>query len=202
NEADGTQLANYQTSFEARVFGNAVHAFIEILTKRLANGSGVEALLREVTGWTPRINAMLHGEGLSPQASDRLVTRVKAALTNTLKDAEGLWLLSPRDGATTEFALTSWNDRRSSVRLDRLFPGGLKPLDAGSDYLWVVDYKTATHGAQGVDEFLADERTKYAEQMDAYARVFQDRVEAGRLRVGLYYPMLPRLIWWEPNASD
>jgi len=27
------------------------------------------------------------------------------------------------------------------------------------------------------------------------------RVEAGRLRVGLYYPMLPRLVWWEPERK-
>ena len=189
-------------SFEARVFGNAVHAFIEMLTKRLADGVSVEALLREVAGWTPRIIAVLRGEGLSPLAVDRLSTRVKLALSNMMKDAEGFWLLAPREGSTTEFALTTWNENRSSVRLDRMFSGGGKPLDVGSDYLWIIDYKTATHGTRGVDEFLAEERAKYAAQMDAYARVLQDRVEAGKLRIGLYYPMLPRLIWWEPNALD
>jgi ATP-dependent helicase/nuclease subunit A len=29
--------------------------------------------------------------------------------------------------------------------------------------------------------------------------MMRDRVETGRLRVGLYYPMLPRLVWWEPE---
>jgi ATP-dependent exoDNAse (exonuclease V) beta subunit len=189
-------------SFEARVFGNTVHAFIEMLTKRFSNGVSVEALLREVVGWTPRITTMLRGEGLSPLAVDRLSTRVKLALNNMLNDAEGRWLLATHEGSTTEFALTSWNEKRSSVRLDRVFSAGKKPLDAGSDYLWIVDYKTATHGAQGMDEFLAEERAKYAAQMDTYARVLRDRAEAGKLRVGLYYPMLPRLIWWELNVSD
>ena len=59
-------------SFEARAFGNAVHAFAEALTKRLADGVGVDALLREVAGWTPRIAAVLRGDGLAPAVVDRL----------------------------------------------------------------------------------------------------------------------------------
>jgi ATP-dependent helicase/nuclease subunit A len=74
-------------------------------------------------------------------------------------------------------------------------------LDAGNDCLWIVDYKTATHGREGVEEFLAEEQVKYGAQMDAYARMMQARVEAGKLRVGLYYPMLPRLVWWKPEMK-
>jgi ATP-dependent helicase/nuclease subunit A len=31
--------------------------------------------------------------------------------------------------------------------------------------------------------------------------MMRDRVEAGRLRVGLYYPMLARLVWWTPEIE-
>jgi ATP-dependent exoDNAse (exonuclease V) beta subunit len=189
-------------SFEARAFGNAVHAFAEMLTKRFGDGTGVDALLREVGGWTPRIAAVLRGDGLAPAVVDRLAARVKAALGNMLKDAEGVWVLSLHEDARSEFALTSWGETRSSVRLDRVFLAGHEPLEAGDDCLWVIDYKTATHGHEGVEEFLAEERVKYGAQMDVYARMMQDRVETGRLRVGLYYPMLPRLVWWEPTKSD
>jgi ATP-dependent exoDNAse (exonuclease V) beta subunit len=188
-------------SFEARAFGNAVHAFAEMLTKRRADGTGVDALLREVAGWTPRIAAVLRGEGLGPAIVDQLVVRVKTALGNMLKDAEGLWVLSPHQDAVSELALTSWARTRSSVRLDRVFLAGQRPLDAGDDCLWIIDYKTAAHGREGVEEFLAEERVKYGTQMDVYARMMRDRAEAGVLRVGLYYPMLPRLIWWEPEIK-
>jgi hypothetical protein len=188
-------------SFEARAFGNAVHAFAEMLTKRLADRTSVNALLREVPEWTPRIAAVLRGDGLAPMVVDRLVARVKTALGNMLKDAEGLWVLGQHEGAMSEFALTSWNERRSSVRVDRLFLAGPRPLDAGSDSFWIIDYKTTTHGREGVEKFLAEERLKYAAQMEAYARMMQDHVETGRFRVGLYYPMLPRLVWWEPEMK-
>jgi hypothetical protein len=52
-----------------------------------------------------------------------------------------------------------------------------------------------------MEEFLAEEQLKYGPQMEAYARMMQDRVETGKLRVGLYYPMLPRLVWWEPGIT-
>jgi ATP-dependent exoDNAse (exonuclease V) beta subunit len=189
-------------SFEARAFGNAVHAFAEMLTNRLADGMAPEVLLREIAGWTPRIAAALRGEGIAPKVVERLISRVKIALNNSLKDGAGLWVLAPHDGAVSEFSLTSWKERRSNVRLDRVFLAGARPMEEGEDYLWIVDYKTTAHGLKGIDEFLAEERLKYEAQMETYARMLRDRVAKGKLRVGLYYPMLPRLLWWEPDIED
>jgi len=185
-------------SFEARAFGNALHAFLEILAKRLADRIGVEMLLREIVGWSPRIAAVLRGEGLSPAVVERLTTRVETAMTNTLRDPEGLWVLSSHNWASSEHALTSWEDKRGSVRLDRVFLAGAEPLKPGDDYLWIIDYKTATHGRERVDDFLAEERAKYGPQMEAYGRMMHGRETPGKLRVGLYYPTLSRLIWWQP----
>jgi len=188
-------------SFEARAFGTAVHAFLEAIAKRLVEETNVEALLREVESWTPRIVALLRGEGLQPVVVERLARRVKTALTNMLQDEEGRWVLSQHAQASNELALTAWRDTRSSVRLDRVFHGGSKPIEPGTDYLWIIDYKTATHGRERVDEFLVEERAKYTEQMKVYARMMKDRVTSGNLRVGLYYPMLPKLVWWTPEAD-
>jgi ATP-dependent helicase/nuclease subunit A len=189
-------------SFEARVFGNTVHSFLERLTKQLADGTGVEALVREVAGWSPRIAAVLRGGGLPPAVVERLLTPVRSALTNMLQDAEGIWALSPHHEASSEYALTSWDERRSSVRLDRVFFAGTEPLKTGKDHLWIIDYKTSTHGREGLDEFLAEEREKYLPQMEAYGRMMQDHVQPGKLRVGLYYPAIPRLIWWQPEPDS
>ena len=189
-------------SFEARAFGNAMHAFVEVLTKRLARGTAAEELRREIAGWTSRIAALLRGDGLAPSVVDRLVAQVKSGLGKMLGDAEGLWVLSPHEDATNELALTSWDERRSSVRLDRMFLAGETPLAAGNTCLWIIDYKTATHGQQGVEDFLAEERVKYGAQMEAYARMMRSSVETGRLRLGLYYPMLSRLIWWNPDVPE
>jgi hypothetical protein len=182
-------------SFEARAFGNAVHGFLETLAKALSAGTDAEALLGETAGWEPRIEAVLRSDGLSPDSVQRLVPRVVTALTNTLHDPEGLWVLRAHEDAASEYALTSWVESRSNVRLDRVFRAGAAPLGEGYDCLWIVDYKTTTHAGEGVAEFLAREQAKYTAQMEAYARVMKGA------RVGLYYPMLPRFIWWTPELK-
>ncbi len=191
------QFHRPEGSFEARAFGNAVHTFVEMLAKRFAYGATVDGVLHEILRWPPRVAAVLRGEGLPPPAIDRLTARVQAALGKILRDTEGLWLLGPHDQASSEFSLTSWGEKLASLRMDRVFLAGEKPLAAGNEFLWIIDYKTTSHGRENVDEFLAAERTKYFSQMEAYAAMMKDRATIGKMRVGLYYAMLPRLIWWE-----
>ncbi len=186
-------------SFAARAFGNAVHGFLELVTKRLDTGMSAETLLREVTEWSPRIEAVLRGEGLPPPAVKREAQRVLSAIETALRDREGQWVLGARESAASEYAFTTWQERRSSFRLDRMFIAGVAPLAAGSDCLWIVDYKTATHGhGVGVDAFLAEERLKYEPQLENYARAMIADAGEKELRVALYYPMLPKLLWWKP----
>ena len=187
-------------SFAARAFGNAVHEFLELLAKRLAGGASTDALLLEVQGWMPRIATMLRGDGLPPAKLEDLARRARAALENTLQHDDGRWLLSAQLGAASEYAFTSWQERQSSFRLDRVFRAGAEPHEFGDNYLWIVDYKTTSHGSEGIDRFLARERQKYGPQMEAYAHAFPGNEDGNETRVALYYPMLPRLIWWNPKS--
>jgi ATP-dependent helicase/nuclease subunit A len=204
-EVEDTQrtahFARPEGSFEARALGNAVHMFLETLSQQLVDGVKGDALLRQIAGWGPRIAAVLRGEGLSHVSVKKLALRVQSALRGVVQDAEGMWVLGEHQEASSEYALTAWGDKRNSVRLDRVFHAGATPLTAGSDYLWIVDYKTTAHGRGGVDQFLAEEQVKYGPQMLTYARMMQREADQAKLRVGLYYPMLPRLIWWEPQMQ-
>ena len=210
-----------QGSFAARAFGNTVHAFLERITQQLATGITAPTILNTLPSWTSRIAAALRSEGLQPAVVERLAQRVLHALDLTLKDPHGLWLLSPHPGAATEYALTAWTGQRTAIRVDRIFRAGPEPNpsrpDASqSDHLWIVDYKTTTHGTEGLDAFLTTERARYAPQLESYARVFQQinssQEECGgqeengqqqqkgepQIRLALYYPMLSKLIWWTP----
>jgi ATP-dependent exoDNAse (exonuclease V) beta subunit len=207
-------FARPEGSFSARAFGNAVHAFLEKLAQELAAGQSLATLRTSLPSWSPRIAAVLRAEGLPPAQVDRLTQRVLAALENTLNDPEGTWLLSAHADSANEFALTTWSDdaTRSSIRLDRRFLAGPAPLAPGDSHLWIVDYKTATHSAQNLDEFLRAEREKYAPQLEAYAGVLRSiAIDPGNtandaardnppreLRLALYYPMLPKFLWWIP----
>jgi ATP-dependent exoDNAse (exonuclease V) beta subunit len=48
---------------------------------------------------------------------------------------------------------------------------------------WVVDYKTSRHEGTKVEDFLDEQRKRYAAQLDAYAVALNAK---GR---GLYFPL-------------
>jgi ATP-dependent helicase/nuclease subunit A len=204
-DADDTSTAAHferpEGSFEARAFGNVVHAFLEVLSNRLGDGVPPDMMLQELAGWNSRITAVLRANGLPQSSVERLTLRAKTALNHVLQDAEGLWLLGAQKEASSEYALITWQEKRSSVRLDRIFHAGSQPLAGGDDCLWIVDYKTATHGRDAVEEFLAEERLKYEPQMKAYAQIMQGSCSIDKIRIGLYYPMLPKLLWWDANTD-
>ncbi len=196
---DPARFERPEGSFEARAFGNTVHAFLELLTKRFAAGASAEVLRVEVAGWTPRIAAVLRGDGLAPSVVDRLAVRVISALNTMLRDADGLWILGPRDKATSEFALTSWDGERSSVRLDRMFLGGPRRAIRETIIFGSSTTKLQRMGTKVWRSSWRKSERSTRPKWKTYAHMIHDRVEPGRLRVGLYYPMLARLVWWEPE---
>jgi len=188
-------------SFEARAFGTTVHAFLELLAEEFAGGADALALLERVAEWKGRIAAILRGHGLPPQAVEQLATRVQSALVSTLRDPAGVWVLSARNEAYSEYALRSWQEGFSSVRLDRIFRAGPEPGVSGKEYLWIVDYKTTSYTGTAPEEFFLQERERYAAQLETYARTMHDSSEFSSIRLGLYYPTLPGLTWWKLEST-
>jgi ATP-dependent exoDNAse (exonuclease V) beta subunit len=208
-----SQFSRPEGSFAARSFGNVVHAALETIANRIAAGSSPRALLAELPSWTPRLTALLRADSLPHAIVNRLAREARTALESTLRDPNGLWLLAPHAAAANELALTAWPEALSpaeqpsirpiSIRIDRIFRAGPEPHAPGEDFLWIVDYKTtAPHSSASLDDFLAAQRAAYAPQLETYARVLNQRPHSPghpapkEVRLALYYPTLPRLLWW------
>lgn len=203
-KADSTPTSAFTRpdgSLQARAFGDAVHVFLEALAKRASQGAVPDALIMEVVTWKPRILALLRSDGLTQSVLERYSEQVMTALTNTLHDERGRWILATQNHASTELPLNAWNQDRTSFRLDRVFRAGLEPLSTGDDCIWIVDYKTATHGADGIEAFLTNERAKYEMQLESYAQMIRSTEPHAEIRVGLYFPLLPELVWWKPLTN-
>ena len=198
-EAEGVArgFARPEGSFAARSFGNAVHALLEEATRRMAEGLPAETLLREIEGWGPRVRAVLRAEGLSPKVVEAQAGEVLSGLRTTVADAVGRWLLGPRREARSELPLTVGTEERRRYRIDRIFRAGAEPGVTAGDALWIVDYKTSTHGGREIETFLEGERERYRGQMEAYARAIGE----AEVRLGLWFPMLGRLMWWIAGAA-
>ena len=193
-EVGSQQYSRPEGSFSARAFGNATHAFLELLANRIATGATPVALLAELPTWDTRVSAVLRASGLSPADVTRFSASILRGLTNTLNDPEGQWILAAHAEAASESSLTT---DEATIRLDRTFLAGPTPLAAGATHLWILDYKTATHGTHDLQAFLVAERKKYAPQLEAYARSLAPQ-SPYPIRLALYYPLLPHLLWWEP----
>ena len=129
-----------------------------------------------------------------------------AALAKMLRDSDGSWVLSAHPKGGSEYALVGprpLDEGLYSIRVDRLFMAGAEPEADGEDYLWIVDYKTAAYRGTDAEGFLAEQRRVYAPQLEEYARVLSAErgMELERLRVGLYYTSVPRLVWWVPEDA-
>jgi ATP-dependent exoDNAse (exonuclease V) beta subunit len=185
-------------SLSARAFGTVVHALLEELA-----GIDTAGALAEVAKWRSRALAMLRANGLPRAEAEPQSAEVVRALTAVLKDPTGCWILGAHAGARTEISWSAWaategdGETVRSLRGDRIFRAGATPGSTEETHLWIVDYKTATHGTSGLDTFLEGEKAKYQQQLESYAVVMR-KVQGEDLPIclALYYPLLSRLVWW------
>jgi ATP-dependent exoDNAse (exonuclease V) beta subunit len=184
----------------ARVQGVVLHALLE----RAAAGTSGDR-----PDWSHLTDALLRQHGLTPADTASARSAILQGIRNTFEHEEGRWLLAARhapsgDRSWNETSWTSTQDGRIlRQRPDRVFFAGESPGAPGTEYLWIVDYKTATpHEGADRDTFLAASREQYRSQLQAYSDLLRklpeldEAVKEQKHRLAIYHPMLPWLDWW------
>ena len=188
-------------SFAVRAFGNVVHRFLQFASASLAAGDTPETLLANLPSWEPRLFAALRNEGVARALAEREASRALAALHNSLTDPTGRWILSSRNSATSEHSISSLDS--TVLRADRTFVAGDAPLADGDNSIWIVDFKTSEQGSRSAQRFEQDELLKYREQLERYASVLREfSAEPRQIVLGLYYPLIPRLLHWISSETS
>ena len=215
NDDDSPAFQRPQGSWRARVFGTVLHAFLEPLANILQQNLEASTQTRSIDALSQPIRLQLLSSGHPPSEAAKNATRIVAALHNVVADEYGRWILREHSVPFTaepatvpsrgfELPLTAMHRNvLRSIRVDRMFVAGAGPTSPDTDTLWIVDFKTASHGVGQVEEFLAKEREQYAVQMQLYgdiARIVYP--ETSNMRLGLYYPLLARFIWWPYDAKS
>jgi ATP-dependent helicase/nuclease subunit A len=184
----------------ARVQGIVLHTLLE---RAAAGASG------DRPEWGRLTDALLRQHGLTPADTASARSAILEGIRNALSHEEGRWLLAARDSAPGDHA---WNERSWTStkegrmlrqRPDRVFFAGDSPGAPGTEYLWIVDYKTASLAAGGDrDSFLTGSREQYRSQLESYSKLFRklpamdDAAAEREHRLAIYHPMLPWLDWW------
>jgi len=189
-------------SFAVRAFGNVVHRYLQLLATQIERNATCDELLAELPSWEPRLATSLRGEGLPPGLVAREAVRAQKALALTLGDPVGRWILSPHALAASEQALTVATPGARGLRVDRTFLAGVEPLLTGESHIWIVDFKTTLQGPRSDEEFEATEIAKYKAQLEAYASLRRSLPGGtASIQLGLFYPLLPRLLYWSSDGS-
>ena len=130
--------------------------------------------------------------GVPRDESAQALSRVQGALSTTLADERGRWILSAQSQSRSELRLTGVVDQLLvNVAIDRTFVD-----DHGTR--WIIDFKTGTHEGSAVERFLDEEQLRYRPQLARYASLMQ-QLDNRPIRLGLYFPMLGA--WREWNHS-
>ncbi|HVX65788.1 MAG TPA: UvrD-helicase domain-containing protein [Bryobacteraceae bacterium] len=171
-----------------RHIGTVVHRMLQqVALEGVANWNAARIEERR-----PAVETVLRTMGVPPAELLDAVAAVLRAVTATLADERGRWILdSTHRDARSEFALSGVDgDRVIAARVDRTF------VDADG-VRWIIDFKTSEHEGGDPAAFLDTERERYRAQMTAYARLFA-RFDPRPVCMGLYFPLLGG--WREYNA--
>ncbi|MEA3194854.1 MAG: ATP-dependent helicase/nuclease subunit [Betaproteobacteria bacterium] len=167
----------------ARHIGTVVHRWLQKVAEdqmRGWAGNRIGSLRKRIQSELLRLGIL---ESDLILASDSVIK----ALTNSVGDPKGRWLLGPHDSSQVEYRLRAQRGARiRSYVIDLSFRDrdGLR---------WIVDYKTSRHQGADIDSFIASEQERYAPQLESYANALSD---TGQKKLGLYFPMHRRWCEW------
>ena len=170
----------------ARHVGTVVHRELQRIARDGAAGGVSVAVTRR------RYVDELAELGVPAERRQAAVERVASAVSRTLEDERGRWLLDARHSSSAnELALTGRIDGTIvSVVIDRTF------VDE-TGVRWIVDYKSSSHEGADLDGFLASEQERYRPQLERYASLMR-HVGPEPIRLGLYFPLLSAWRSWLP----
>jgi ATP-dependent exoDNAse (exonuclease V) beta subunit len=199
SEAWGKRLfARHEGGLVSRALGTAVHALLEELARH-RSGADWQAARGTLERRKRRIASQVRALGIAPaQAAQIAADAIQLAL-DASHDPMGQWILSPHMQAASEVRWTGVvSGAVTNVRVDRIFRAGLTPLSESQQAWWVIDYKTSYSDNPDPENALAQFRPLFAPQLEAYAQVLRNLHGDGAvIHVGLYYPRLALLDWWE-----
>ena len=166
----------------ARHIGTVVHAWLARLS--------VEPRLPPAAAIADEggaVLAELDRAGVPEPERAQARAQVLTALTRTLADERGRWILDSRHReARSEWELSGVSGGvLRSVVIDRCF------IDEHGTR-WVIDYKTSAHEGGGLEEFLDQELGRYQGQLATY-RDLARGLGPEPVRAALYFPLLGAL---------
>lgn len=180
-------LSRTWAAARTRHIGTAVH---RMLCRIARDGAGKWNAAR-VDERRESIRAVLGTLGIADDELGAAVDSVVDAVTRTLEDEKGRWILSSaHEASANELAVTGLVDGGvRSVRIDRTF------IDSDG-VRWIIDYKAGMHEGADREGYLKWAKTTYAPQLERYVQLMSALDPEHDVRCGLYFPRIGAWLEW------
>jgi len=180
-----SEVEFYWVGSDARIAGTFIHRWFQLIAGRRADNL-IDELIDDTAALRETTKRWLLEAGIAGDSAATVLARVENAVSVTLNDERGRWILNG-DGHA-ELALTGVHEGELvSVVLDRVL------LDDGTH--WIVDYKSSSHEGGNLQGFLRAESARYQSQLARYASLYTNWVGADTdVRCALYFPLLASFV--------
>ncbi len=162
-----------------RYAGTALHALLQRIARE-----GLDAWNEKTVRSERRLyQSVLANLGVPPAELAEAAERVETALLRTLRDPKGRWILDRHSEDEYELPVTGLiGGKLYETVIDRTFVDEARVR-------WIIDYKTSAHEGGDLENFLDNEKARYQEQLERYARLLVQRDDRP-IRLALYFPLL------------
>jgi hypothetical protein len=186
------EVAFERASDRARYAGAALHAFLQ----RIARDGLAAWDESTIRAHRDAYRSVLANLGVAADQIPWAAERVEAGLLRTVRDPRGRWILAEYPTAASEMPIAGLLEGTlCEAVIDRTFidENGIR---------WIIDYKTSSQEGGALENFLEQEKERYREQLERYARLMVQRSgHADRpIRLGLYFPLLGEWLEWAAPA--
>lgn len=166
--------------------GTVIHRCLQLIAQEGIQKWPLERLPKQQSQW----RTWLLQTGILPQQISNCLTDIEQALTLTLSDPRGRWILSSHLDARCEFAVTTQlHGQLLQFVMDRTF------VDE-NNVRWIIDYKTSMLGNPNQTLFLEQAKQLHNQQLQNYALVMQ-QLDDRPIHLGLYFPLFSGWVEWD-----
>jgi ATP-dependent exoDNAse (exonuclease V) beta subunit len=185
-DADALETQEEDESIDsntARIIGIVIHEILQAIASSDLSMWNDEKIASLQAPWRMR----LVNSGVDQAELDEALVATTAAISNSLNDEQGRWLLDNKHSASVcEWPLT-FNSGTILYHyvIDRSFV-----VDGER---WIIDYKSAQQAkGQSQQEFIKQQVAQYSEQLARYTQACQ-ALDGLPVRTALYFPSIPCL---------
>lgn len=163
---------------EQRYIGTIIHLALQHITETGYKDWSPQRIQEQRPIW----KAQLTQEGINSKQVNKAVDTVEQAVTNTLNDKKGQWILdNTHQHSATELEI--W-DKQGLHIVDRTF---IDTTDKGSTR-WIIDYKSSQPSEnENIEAFLLRQKEQYQDQLARYQYLFSDQEIT--TRTAIYFPL-------------